>query len=232
MNLFKCDKCKYNFKGTSELEDHFQDCHCIEYNLNLNCKTGLESVIKSRSLNDDLEDNNIKCSTDVPANQEPFKNSENKEGEYSRFKTYNKLNCVTCEKTLHEESSLVGHKRDTPDMKAWTNLKNHAGGAHRNSRINLNHKNLQYSFACEICNNSRVDKTHPKKHIGKYHRAKIKAPEEADNIMIKQRITSPHKITEETEDKGLGGYKNFAPLDIICGKCERNWAPTSNSQHH
>ena len=46
-----------------------------------------------------------------------FKNSENKEGEYCRVKTYNKLNCVTCEKTLHEESSLVGHKRDTPDMK-------------------------------------------------------------------------------------------------------------------
>ena len=27
MNLFKCDKCKYNFKRTNELEDHFQDCH-------------------------------------------------------------------------------------------------------------------------------------------------------------------------------------------------------------
>ena len=77
-----------------------------------------------------------------------------------------------------------------------------------------------------------VDKTHPKKHIEKYHRARMKDPEEADNIMIKQRITSSHKITEETEDKGLYGHKNFAPLDSICSNCERNWAPTLNSQHH
>ena len=145
--------------------------------MSLNCETGLESVIKS---NNKLENNNIECSTNVPANQEPFKDSENQEDGYNQ----NKLNCVTCEKTLHEESSLVGHKRDTPDIKAWTHLENHAGGAHRNSRINLNHKNLQYSFACEICNNSRVDKTHPKNHIRKYHRAKMKAPEEADNIII------------------------------------------------
>ena len=85
--------------------------------MNLNCKIGLESVIKSVSLQV-VEDNNVKCSTDVPANQEPFKNSENKEGENSRVKTYKELNCVTCEKTLHEESSLVGHKRDSPDIKA------------------------------------------------------------------------------------------------------------------
>ena len=185
--------------------------------LKLICKTGLGSVVKTRSVNDALEDNNIKCGTDVSANQEPFKNSENKEAEYSWVKTYNKLNCVTCEKTLHEENSLGEHKRETPDIKAWTNLENHAGGAHRNS------------FACEICNNSRVDKAHPKKHIRKYHRAKMKAPEEADNIMIKQRITNSHKITEETEDKGLYGHKNFAPLDSICSNCERNWAPTLNS---
>ena len=60
----------------------------------------------------------------------------------------------------------------------------------------------------------------------------MKAPEEADNIMIKQRITSSHKITEKTEDKELCGYKNVAPLYSTCGDCERNWAPTSDSQHH
>ena len=31
MNLFECDKCKYNFRRTNELEDHIQDYHCIEY---------------------------------------------------------------------------------------------------------------------------------------------------------------------------------------------------------
>ena len=77
-----------------------------------------------------------------------------------------------------------------------------------------------------------VDKTHPKKHMENYHRARMKDPEEADNIMIKQRITSSHKITEETEDKGLYGHKNFAPLDSICSNCEINWAPTLNLQHH
>ena len=77
-----------------------------------------------------------------------------------------------------------------------------------------------------------VNKTHPKKHIEKYHRARMKDTEEPDNIMIKQRITSHHKITEKTEDKGLGGYKNFPSVYNICGDCERNWAPTSNLQHH
>ena len=146
--LFKCNKCKHNFKRTNEIEDHIQDWHCMEYDLKLNCKTGLESVVKTRSVNDALEDNNIECGTDVSANQEPFKNSENKEGEYSWFKTYNKLNCVPCEKALHEESSLVHHIRDTPDMKAWTNLKSHACETHRNSRNDLSHKTLQYSFVC------------------------------------------------------------------------------------
>ena len=79
-------------------------------------------------------------------------------------------------------------------------MKSHAYGAHRNDRINLSHKNLQYSFVCEICDNSRVDEAHLKKHTGKYHRAKVKAPEEADNIKHGQRTTSPHGITEKTEE--------------------------------
>ena len=64
----------------------------------------------------------------------------------------------------------------------------------------------------------------------------MKAPEEADNIKLKQRITSPHDITEKTEEKkpgkGLGEYKNIAPLYSNCDNCERSWAPTSNSLHH
>ena len=189
-------------------------------------------MIKPVSLNDDLKNNNVKFSTDVPANQELFKNSENKETENNRIKTYKELNCATCKNTPTEENSLGRHNRVTPDRKAWTKLNNPASGAHRNNRIYRNQKDLIYNFACEICNNSMVDKTHPKKHIEKYHRARMKDPEEADNIMIKQRITNSHKITEETEDKGLYGHKNFAPLDSICSNCERNWAPTLNSQHH
>ena len=91
MNLVECDKCKYNFRRTNELEDHIQDYHCIEYTVSLNCETGSESVIES---NNKLENNNIECSTNVPANQEPFKDSENKEDGYNR----NKLNCVICKK--------------------------------------------------------------------------------------------------------------------------------------
>ena len=124
MSLFKCDKCKYTFKRTNEPEDHCQDYHCVEYNLNLNCKIGVESVIKSVSLNDDLKDNNVKRSTDVPANQELFKNSENKETENNRIKTYKELNCATCKNTPTEENSLGRHNRVTPDRKAWIKLNN------------------------------------------------------------------------------------------------------------
>ena len=42
-----------------------------------------------------------------------------------------------------------------------------------------------------------------------YHRARMKDPEEADNIMVKQRMTNSHEITEGNEDKGLYGHKNF-----------------------
>ena len=94
-------------------------------------------------------------------------------------------------------------------------MKSHACEAHRNSRNDLSHKNLQYSFVCEICDNSRVNETHLKKHTGKYHRAKVKAPEEADNIKHRQRTTSPHGITEKTEEmkpgKELSEYKSFVP---------------------
>ena len=33
--LFKCNKCKHNFKRTNEIEDHIQDWHCMEYDLKL-----------------------------------------------------------------------------------------------------------------------------------------------------------------------------------------------------
>ena len=88
----------------------------MEYDLKLNCKTGLESVVKTRSVDDALEDNNIESGTEVSAKQEPVKNSEIKEGEYSGFNTYDAPNCAPCEKVLHEESSLVHHMQESPDM--------------------------------------------------------------------------------------------------------------------
>ena len=70
--------------------------------------------------------------------------------------------------------------------------------------------------------------------MGKYHRAKVKAPEKADNI--KQRITKPHGITEKTEEKkpgkGLGEYKSFIPLYGKCDECETSWASESRSKLH
>ena len=84
-------------------------------------------------------------------------------------------------------------------FKAWTDLKSHACEAHGNSRTDFSHENLQYSFKCEICGNSRTNEAHLKKHTGEYHRAKVKAPEEADNIKHGQRTTSPYGITEKTE---------------------------------
>ena len=111
MNLFKCDGCEYTFKRTNEPEDHYQDYHCEEYNLNLSYRIGLKSVVKQVSLNNDLKNNNVKFSTDVPA-------------------------------------TIDSH-----------------------------------DFACENCNNSIVDKTHPKKHMENYHKARMKDTEEANNIM-------------------------------------------------
>ena len=35
-----------------------------------------------------------------------------------------------------------------------------------------------HDFACENCNNSIVDKTHPKKHMENYHKARMKDTEE------------------------------------------------------
>ena len=49
---------------------------------------------------------------------------------------------------------------------------------------------------------------------------------------LRRHEESNHKITEKTEEKGLGGYKNFPSVYIICGDCERKWAPTSDLQHH
>ena len=129
MNPVKCDGCEYTFKRTNESEDHCQNYHCEEYILNLSYRIGLESVVKPVSLNNDLKNNNVKFSTDVPA-------------------------------TIYS-----------------------------------------YNFACEICNNSMVDKTHPKKHMENYHRARMKDPEEADNIMVKQRITNSHEIKKEMKIK-------------------------------
>ena len=124
------------------------------------------------------------------------------------------------------------HNRVTSYRKAWTKLNNPASGAHRNNKIYRDQKDLIDNFACEIGNNPMVDKTHPKMHMENYHRARMKDPEEADNIMVKQRITNSHEITEGNEDKGLYGYKNFALPDSICSNCEINWAPTLNLQHH
>ena len=52
-----------------------------------------------------------------------------------------------------------------------------------------------HDFACENCNNSIVDKTHRKKHMKNYHKARMKETEEANNIM------NSHKLTEEPEDR-------------------------------
>ena len=158
VNLFKCDGCEYTFKRTNEPEDHYQDYHCEEYNLNLSYRIGLKSVVKQVSLNNDLKNNNVKFSTDVPA-------------------------------------TIYSH-----------------------------------DFACENCNNSIVDKTHPKKHMENYHKARMKDTEEANNIM--KRIMNSHKLTEGPEDRGLYSYKNLVPLDNICSNCEIKWATTLNLQHH
>ena len=105
-----------------------------------------------------------------------------------------------------------------------------------NNNNDFSHDSLQYNFKCKICGNLRINEAHLKKHTGEYHRAKVKAPEEADNIKHGQRTTNPHGITEKTEDmkpgKELGEYKSFAPLYSNCDNCERSWASTSNSQHH
>ena len=158
MNLFKCDGCEYTFKRTNELEDHYQDYHCEEYNLNLSYRIGLKSVVKQVSLNNDLKNNNVKFSTDVPA-------------------------------------TIYSH-----------------------------------DFACENCNNSIVDKTHPKKHMENYHKARMKDTEEANNIM--KRIMNSYKLIEGPEDRRLYSYKNPVPLDNICSNCEIKWATTLNLKHH
>ena len=114
--MFKCDICDVNFKGENELEDHIQDWYCMDYDLKLNCKTGLESVVRTRPVDDVLEDNNIESGAEVSVKKVSVKNSEIKEGEYSGFNTYNALNCAPCEKVLHEESSLVHHMQESPGM--------------------------------------------------------------------------------------------------------------------
>ena len=109
-------------------------------------------------------------------------------------------------------------------FKAWTDLKSHACEAHGNSRNDFSHESLQYSFKCEICGNSRINEEHLKKHTGEYHRQKLKALAEADNIKHGQRAMSPYGITEKTEEmkpgKELGEYKSFAPLYGQCAECE------------
>ena len=81
MNPFKCDGCEYTFKRANKPEVHCQDYPCEEYNLNLSYRIDLESVIEPVSLNNGLKNNNVKFSTDVPANQELLVYSENKETE-------------------------------------------------------------------------------------------------------------------------------------------------------
>ena len=107
-------------------------------------------MIKPVSLNNDLKNNNIKFSTDVPANQELLVYSENKETENNRIRTHKELNCATCKNTPTKENSLGRHNRVTPDRKVWTKVNNPASGAHRNNRIYCNQKDLIYNFACEI----------------------------------------------------------------------------------
>ena len=110
--MFKCDIREVIFKGDNELEDHIQDWYCMDYDLKLNCKTGLESVVRTRPVDDVLEDNNIESGAEVSAKQESVKNWEIKEDENSGFNTYNALDCEPCEKVLHEESSLDHHMQE------------------------------------------------------------------------------------------------------------------------
>ena len=105
VNLFKCDGCEYTFKRTNEPEDHYQDYHCEEYNLNLSYRIGLKSVVKQVSSSNDIKKNNVAFSTDVPA-------------------------------------TMYSH-----------------------------------DFACENCNNSMADKTHPKELMEYYHKARMKNTE-------------------------------------------------------